>query len=101
MSLGTLTSVPTNSESLEISPEAGKAVLDSFRSLFTNTDLVNNIQDRINTMDNGIHKQLMEAALRRVLHLTSSAEQVKESAHQKLQNLMANIQDSMQPKAQA
>jgi hypothetical protein len=52
-------------------------------------------------MDNGIHKQLMQAALRRILHLTSSAEQVKSTAREKLLRLMTHVEDSQKTIQQA
>ena len=97
MSVNTLSSAPTLTEGLEMTPEISKNVLSSFRSLIKDSDLVQKIEQTIANMDNGMSKQLMAAALRRVQHLNSSAEIVKENARERLQRLMTVVQDSQEP----
>lgn len=60
----------TLQETQELSTETQAKVLDSFRSLFTQGDILSKVEAKIDTMENGISKQLLLATLRRVTNIT-------------------------------
>ncbi len=81
----------TVSESQDLSRESHDAVLGSFRGLLNMPSVLSGLEEKISTMENGINKQLLEAAMRRVKNISERTEQIHAATHAKLERLMNRI----------